>query len=147
MMRVYLAGPIGGISYKGATDWRQYATDRLLDLGVKAHSPMRDTEQFRNRRKMPLTGDFPLAQDRGITLRDKFDVMRSDALLVNLVGADAVSRGTMIELGWADAYNKPLVTAMEQGNCHDHPMVRETGGIIVPTLDEAIETLISILDP
>jgi hypothetical protein len=34
--------------------------------------------------------------------RDRFDATRCDVLLVNLLGAERVSIGTMMEVAWAD---------------------------------------------
>jgi nucleoside 2-deoxyribosyltransferase len=80
--------------------------------------------------------------------RDRYDVMSSDVVLFNLLGTTTVSIGTCIEFGWADAFRKPVVLVMEpEGNLHDHPMVREAAGYIVPTLDEAVQVLDCILNP
>lgn len=86
----------------------------------------------------------PLSTLQGINLRDHNDVQRSNGLLVNLTGADRVSIGTMIELGWADAYRKPVVIAMEEGNIHWHAMVRDRG-LVVSTLEEATELIGAII--
>jgi nucleoside 2-deoxyribosyltransferase len=73
------------------------------------------------------------------------DCTRSNLVLMNLLGADRVSVGTMIEVGWADAARNPIIVAMEPGNVHEHPMVSDCAGYIVPTLDEAINLAVSIL--
>jgi len=39
--KVYLAGPIKGLTYTGATDWRDEAKDALYDIGIAGYSPMR----------------------------------------------------------------------------------------------------------
>ena len=71
--------------------------------------------------------------------------MRCDMVLMNLLGATKVSIGSMIELGWADAFRKPVVLVIEEGNCHMHAIVQEIAGFIVPTLDQGIEVVKSIL--
>jgi nucleoside 2-deoxyribosyltransferase len=74
--------------------------------------------------------------------RDHWDVSRCDAVLVVLSGATRVSIGTVMELGWAYAYRKPVVAVMEEeGNPHEHGMVREALSYRVTTLDEAIDLL------
>ena len=45
---VYLAGPISGCDYEGATDWREYATQELGRYGIKGLSPMRAKEYLKN---------------------------------------------------------------------------------------------------
>lgn len=44
---VYLAGPISGCSYEGATDWRDHATAVLARDGIKGLSPMRAKEYLK----------------------------------------------------------------------------------------------------
>jgi len=39
--RVYLAGPITGLTYNGATTWREDARSYLAAKGITAYSPMR----------------------------------------------------------------------------------------------------------
>lgn len=49
MYQVYLAGVIGNISYKAATEWRKYACEQCklyYDNSVVCKSPMRFKEQL-----------------------------------------------------------------------------------------------------
>jgi nucleoside 2-deoxyribosyltransferase len=62
-----------------------------------------------------------------------------------MAGATRVSIGTVMEIAWAHAYGKPVVLVMEEGNVHDHPMIRECSPFIVHTLDEGIELVNAIL--
>jgi nucleoside 2-deoxyribosyltransferase len=81
-------------------------------------------------------------------MRDFFDVKRCDVLLINLLGCEKMTTGTVMELGWAYAMQKPVVVAIEpEGNIHDtHPMVHEAiGGLRFPTLDEAIDAVAIVL--
>lgn len=55
------------------------------------------------------------------------------------------SLGTLTEFGWADAFGKPIVTVLKPGSVHDHPFVRALSGFIVPTLDDAIDIIKSVL--
>jgi predicted small integral membrane protein len=48
---VYLAGPIAGLSYKGATDWRDQAIASLAEAGIRGLSPMRAKEYLRGAEK------------------------------------------------------------------------------------------------
>lgn len=52
-----------------------------------------------------------------------------------------------MEIAWADAWRKPVVLVMENANIHDHAMIREVSGFIVPDLDEAIRAVTAILSP
>ena len=145
---VYLAGPISGLSFDGAQDWRTYAS-RKFPKEIRGISPLRCKESLRD--KGIITNsypDSPLTTDRGITARDRQDCTRADALLVNLLGAKFASPGTSIEFGWADAHRIPTVVVMEpSGNPYEHPMIRELTGFRVSTLDEGIEVIESLLMP
>lgn len=148
MSKVYLAGAIAGLAYNEATDWRDHAQRRLALAGIKGYSPMRAKKFLENRPVLGGADDtHPLTSGAGIVARDRFDVMTCDLVLVNLLGAERVSIGTMFEIAWADAFRKPVVLAMEEGNIHQHLFVHQTVGFIVPTLDEAIEVVIAILNP
>lgn len=112
---IYLAGPIDGLSYERCTNWRRYVIKELAKDGIIGLSPMRAKEFLKDYPKIfDSTHDHVLTTDAGITTRDMWDVRRSDAILFNLVGAEKISIGTMIEYGWASAYNKPIITIIEK---------------------------------
>ena len=136
-MRVYLAGPISGTSYGDSTEWRRIAT-----LGIYPHqavSPMRGKTYLSSEDAIADSYDTPLSCSKGIITRDRWDVMRCDILLANVLGARKVSIGTMMELAWADAFRKPVVLVMEEGNPHDHAFVREIAGFWLADLDAAVD--------
>ena len=151
MKNVYAAGPITGLNYKGATDWRSYMQavfDRLSGQ-ITVLDPMRGKAFLRQEIEIGSGGyDNQVASEKGITNRDRRDVMNSDAVIVNLVEADRVSIGTMMELGWADSYRIPIILVMEpKGNLHDHAMVREVATYRVPSVERAVELVTLMLDP
>lgn len=158
MAYVYLAGPITGLSYGGCTDWRKYACEKLSTAGVVGVSPLRAKEYLRNEQAIGDSyEDIALSTARAITTRDRFDCMRADVLLVNLLGAERVSIGTVMEIAWADAVRVPVVLVMEpsaeentglvpsKGNVHEHAMIRECVGFRVQTLDEGLNVVKAIL--
>jgi len=137
---VYLAGPIDGLNYESCTNWREYAIAELKKDGITGLSPMRAKEFLKEHlRIVDLVSEHILASDSGVTARDKWDVMRSDAVLFNLLEAEKISIGTMVEYGWASAFDKPIVTVMEkQSNVHEHLMVRRLSAYRVETLEEGL---------
>lgn len=147
---IYLAGPITGLSYDGATDWRE-ETIRAFENEITCFSPLRAKTYLAGLKNIPDSGTiyspFPLSSQRGIFCRDSFDVNRCDLLLVNLLGADRVSIGTVMEIAWAAQLRKPIVAAMEDNNIHNHAMIREAMPFIVPTLDDALHLTRCILLP
>jgi nucleoside 2-deoxyribosyltransferase len=155
---VYLAGPISGLSYGEANDWRQEVRDQLLRSGIKPASPLRAKVYIRDTTQIDQASpaidendmDSPAIQamsnSRGITTRDRFDCLNCDVVFVNLLGTERVSIGTVMEIAWADALRKPIVLVMEEeGNLHDHAMIRECIGFRVPTIREGVEITKAIL--
>lgn len=143
----YLCGPITGCTFEEAKHgWRQDVHEALDAVGIDCLSPMRSVvesdyheEQLQDMDKMGSAKSV-LAQPRGLTRRDKFDTMRSDIIFCNLLGARKISAGSMIEFGWADALQIPVLLCMEQeGNPNDHAMVRELISWHTTTLEEGIE--------
>jgi hypothetical protein len=147
MMRVYLCGPITGASYSGAVDWRAFVAERLSEAAVCAVSPMRGKSYLAQVTK--IASEYPqlaLSSARGITTRDRWDATRCDILLANFCGAEKVSIGSVMEIAWADSRRIPIVVAMEKGNVHDHPMLRECAGYVLPTFDEAVSLILALAE-
>lgn len=155
MQTVYLAGPISGLGYIGATDWRNHAVDYLAEHGIKGLSPMRAKEYLKHvERDVGFSSTCeeyghlsPLSGPRGIMTRDRFDATRCDVLLVNLLGATKPSIGTIMEIAWADLCRTPIVVAIEAdgSNPHEHAMVTEAIGFRCATLPEALDVVKAIL--
>ena len=153
MKTVYLAGPIAGLGYSEAVDWRVGAINALLGWNIKGLSPMRAKEYLKDvERDVGFSATCeeyghlsPLSSPRGIMTRDRFDATRCDVLLVNLLGAQKVSVGTLMEIAWADLCRTPIVAVMEAGNVHEHAMVNEAIGFRCESLDEALHVVRSIL--
>lgn len=152
-MRIYLAGPIANVTGHEAIDWREYAQGMLEGLGVEVRDPMR-AKKWRWNPDEKISGNFKdyasagaFFTSKGIMTRDFNDVKQADALLVNLLGAKTASLGTIMELAWAYALQKPAVVCIEpEGNPHDnHPMIHEAMPFRVPTLDEGIYSVAVIL--
>jgi nucleoside 2-deoxyribosyltransferase len=154
--RVYLAGPIAGLTYDSAEDWRGYVRQKLEIAAkhpVQALSPLRAQEHLREVGTFTDKGDeterlqCPMSTPRGLTVRDRNDAMNCDVLFVNLLGAKKVSIGTVMEVAWADAKRIPIVVAIEPdgSNIHEHAMINETIGFRVTSLDEAIRVTKAIL--
>ena len=144
---LYCAGPISGLSYGESTDWREYVSSKLPSY-IKAVSPMRGKTYLKEEREIKDSyEETPLSCKKGITCRDRMDVMRCDALLINFLGAKKVSIGSLIEAGWGDAWRKPIIIVMEKDNVHRHSILEEISGFIVSDLDTAINIAVAILSP
>lgn len=149
---VYTAGPITGLSYEGCTDWREYVADSLSTISdgrIECLSPMRSKSYLRG--PNPIGDSYEgtiLSSQKGITARDRYDCTRSDLVFVNMLGAQRVSIGTVMEIAWADMNRIPIVLVMEkENNMHDHAMIREACPFRVTSLHEGMDVTNSILCP
>jgi len=149
--KVYLAGPIAGLNYAGATEWRNRATELIAEKSSGAilpYSPMRSKEYLAG--ETSIGGDYPqpMSTARAIVTRDFNDVKTADLILVNLLGAQKVSIGTVAEIAWCKVLFKPAILVMERsGNVHDHPFITEVVGFRVETLEDAATLACHILLP
>lgn len=157
MRTIYLAGPITGESFSGCTSWREYAK-KLLNPGIIGLSPLRGKEYLANEANIGDSyEDIPLSSSRGIITRDFFDVQNCDMVLAYLKGAKRASLGTVMEIAWAYAFRKPLITVIEPsvfeatgtlasaGNVHEHAMIREATSYRVDELEKAIAIANAVL--
>jgi len=88
---VYLAGPISGQSYAGATNWRKDAAADLADVAV-CLDPMRGKGYLRGERGIKdQYSEYTMSRAQGIVARDRWDVSRCDVVLMNLLGSTKVS--------------------------------------------------------
>ena len=153
--KVYLAGPIAGTTYDGCTEWRGYVQGELARDGILGYSPMRAKERLKALEVMGYEYDTldgknsPLTSARGITTRDRFDCTTCDLLFVNFFDQpDRVSIGTVMEVAWADAHRIPIVMVIQdEGNIHDHPILRECVGFRTPSIEEAVAITKAVLLP
>jgi hypothetical protein len=135
---VFLSGPLTGLSYDESIAWRRYVSGKLPPF-MRAYSALRGKEYLAEEDVLlDAYEDYPLSSRKGITCRDRMDVIRCDLLFVNLLGTTRVSIGTVMEIAWADILRKPIVVVMEEDNIHAHGMIKEVASYIVPDLDEGI---------
>jgi nucleoside 2-deoxyribosyltransferase len=145
--RVYLCGPIAGLTTQECTEQRKDMADRLAHYGIEGWSPMRGKENI-VAPGTPISSNAyegVMASATGIIGRDRNDVFTCDAVLADLRGAKKASIGSMVEFGWADAWRKPIVTIMEPGNVHDHVFVKQLSTYVTDAEDEAIRLLSMLL--
>jgi len=141
---VYLAGAITGLTYKGATDWREAVAKELDSDKVETLSPMRGKAFLLNAGVLH-SGTYDanvISSGKGIMRRDHFDCTRASAVLVNLLGSgERISIGTVMEVAFAYDHKIPVICVMEQDNKHNHVMFNEGCTYVVRTLEEAVELI------
>ncbi len=148
--KVYLSGPITGLSYSDAIGWTEYAKDVLwIKYGISGYRPLRGKFELKDETCLDAMGSTKsiVSLPKGIYRRDKYDVQSCDAMLVNLIGAKRISIGTMFEMAWADLLQKPMVLVMEpKNNLHEHIFVNESVTYRVSNLDVGIDLINLILN-
>jgi nucleoside 2-deoxyribosyltransferase len=161
--RVYLAGPIAGLTYEeAALDWREkvyhalhgeYRTGGRGDgssLHVHCYSPMRGKVFLKGTGEVIGKQGYeahPMSSMQGIIGRDREDVRRADLVFMNVHGAKSVSIGTTVELGWADAHKIPIVLVMDKGGVHDHAFYKGIATYVCDSVDQGIECAKALLVP
>lgn len=143
---VYLAGPITGKSYEEATRWRTELEVGLAP-GIRAASPLRGKEYLAGETDLAHTYPVPLSTESAIVGRDFFDVSKCDLVCMNLLDAEVISIGSVVEVGWADALRTPVLLMMEDGNPHDHPFIRRAAAWRVTCIQDALTVINSTLAP
>lgn len=144
---IYMAGPVKGLDYDSATNWRKWFIKQMDGLNVECLDPLRGKDELRHETSIDrIEYDTPMSCPQGIYIRDRFDAMRCDLLIVNLLGAEKPSLGSVMEIAWADALHKPIILVMEPGNVHEHAMVLGACGFRARSLAEAALIAIDILN-
>lgn len=143
---VYLAGPILGCDRKGANDWR-YIVDETLNAmsngEIRGVSPLRCE---------PLIGekyglDYPdprFGVPRAIAAKNKYDVKNCELVLAYMPKGE-LSLGTLLEIAWADAYDKQIILVSDEPKIIKHPVLDATVDWKLETLEEACEVINGVL--
>jgi len=142
---VYLGGPISGLSYQDATLWRRAAASYLELAGVLAIDPMRNKEYLAKYVSMPHSSGEIFSRADFIYTRDRSDIFSADLLLVNTLTRNELGAGTLIEMGWANALDIPIVLVVEPGSVWDKPFVRGVAGVVVHTLVDGLSVVTAML--
>lgn len=148
--KVYLAGPIQGLNYAGATEWRDEAKKLLYEHCIDGYSPMRAKQYLKDEKAIGDNGPYtqPLSTNKAILSRDFRDCTQSDVVIMNLHGAKRVSIGSVMEVAWAHAARVPVILIMEpSGNVHEHCLLCEACNIRVETIEEAVICAVAIIHP
>lgn len=144
---LYMAGPVKGLAYAAATDWRRWLVSMLADYNVECLDPLRGKDELKGETSIDrIEYDTPMSSPKGIYVRDRFDTLRCDLLLVNLLHAEKPSLGSVMEIAWAAALHTPIILVMEPGNIHEHTMILEACGFRAQCLAEAAAIAISVLN-
>lgn len=144
---VYLAGPIMDCDYGEANDWRYEVDKQLKPHGIIGVSPLRCEPLIGDRYTAQYT-DPKFGTARAIGSKNIFDVRNCDITLAYLPlppEGRHQSYGTIAELCWAFALNRPAVLVTNDPGIEEHPVLNSCAGWLLPNLDDGVEVLIGIL--
>lgn len=117
---IYLAGPITGLTWEQATQWRKYLTEKFKDASHDRRnyvclSPLRGKEYLEKEDDIKdQYTQHKMSTQKVITRRDLHDVQRSDLIIVNFLNTSRISIGTILEIGAAAILNIPIILIMEE---------------------------------
>ena len=139
---VYLAGPIMGKTWVETESWRDEFKELVNNLHIRCLSPMRTQTSTSNEEPNGWVqdADAPRAQIE----QDRFDVARCDIVVANITHMEEKSVGTIIEIGWADAYRKPIVL-IDATKQYRHPFLYHLASWRVTTIRDAAEIVSAVL--
>lgn len=137
-MSLYLAGPISGLSYYEACNWRIQVREALKDI-YEVIDPMRGKSYLSEEQAIQEFYPHTITSgSKAVYTKDRYDVKRCDILLVNLslMSNGNKSIGTLVEIGMADAWGKFILIIGKP----THPFLTENS-VQVSSVEEAIEFL------
>jgi nucleoside 2-deoxyribosyltransferase len=131
---VYLAGPITGLTLRRARGWRKRACQLLRAGGLDAFDP---TDGLRDDGSVVEAAPRADVSDADLVARCRAALAGSVAMIALLAG-DRLSLGTVVELGWADAFGVPVIGIVARGSAYDHPFARQIVAYPCHTLPQAV---------
>ncbi len=146
---VYLAGPIAGLTVKEAKDWWTYVKSRLAKHNIMGVSPLRYEPKTDERGV--YSGALDLTDDDGgwaIGAKNEFDTRNCDMILAYLpfiLHRAMPSVGTIVEIAWGKALNKPVMIVAEDPYLQNHPVLQHCVSWSLTNLDDAVDAIIDIL--
>lgn len=144
---IYLAGPIYGQTVGQANNWRKDFAAKLAEHGIVGISPLRCE---------PLVGetydlsyvDPCFGQPKSILAKNFLDLRKCDFTLAFLpMVADGAQRsiGTIGEISWAYALQKPCAVVTDDPLIRHHPFTStQPSWPLLNNLDEALRLLVGL---
>lgn len=146
-MKVYLGGPITGLTFDEARRWRLHAAALLEQRGITSLDPLRGKEEL-GRTDRPLSSWF----DGGLEAvsRDLEDIRFCNVVLLNFQDCNVASIGTCAEMGYAFSSGMNEVVVVRNTDLYDHVFVDYMADKTFDNLEHALDYIISrrpIADP
>lgn len=144
-MKIYLVGPITGLSYDQVMERYKHQFNLLKEYGYQPICPMVGKDYLKNERVLHGLGyTEPASTGRAIKGRDQWMVRQSDILLADFTDSEVASIGSCMELAWADILGKHVIAVIPEVNIHRHAFVTECADIVFTKIEEAYAYLKSM---
>lgn len=139
-MKVYLAGPILGMTPEAAYAWRYETSDSLREAGYNVFIPKPTGCKVED-------GVYVEDLEEGANVEDIFyedygELLTCGSVLANFLGAERVSIGTLIELTLAYELGKEVLVVTDLGNVNNHPFMSLLADYIFMSTSDAIKFLV-----
>jgi hypothetical protein len=158
---VYVAGPMTGLEWDDANDWREKV--RVALPGCEVRSPLRG-KAWLQRESVIESSEYPMpfGSKNAIIKRDHWDVQCADLVIANFEDTaveyggreedepgppiQIASIGTCFELAWAYEFGTPIISIIPEGNIHRHAFIAAASLEIVSDLKTAISLARTLLN-
>ncbi len=143
MKTIYLAGPIRGVTFRQASEWRERFRKECPEfeyLDPLTFNSFSDLDKPMFTFHHPTTVEREARGRTEVVLRDVWCVRQADIVFVNFLGSEIISIGTVFEIGAAHALGKLVVVAMDPESIHRHPFIEQIS-LIVGSIGEAVELI------
>ena len=148
MPKVYLAGPIAGLTDEQARDWRNDVSDRLKQHGITGISPLR-CEKPANGKTFDDGPQLDPNFAREILAKNSYDVKACDVTLAYLPKPPEGKRhswGTMWEVGATRILGKPVFIVTNDPVLEKHPLFGGVSDWVYSDMNKAEERIIAFLE-
>lgn len=135
-MKVYLGGPIEGVSEEKRTSWRKLATNFFELFGVETLDPTRRASFHSQKFSKKLASK--------IVSSDLTDIFVSDYVLINLKDrGSGKAWGSLCELTYAHLIGKIVIVVLEKE--FKHPFVEKFATKVVDNVDVALFEIMKLV--
>ena len=144
---VYLAGPIAGCTEGEAKDWRLGVIEHLAAHNIIGISPLRCEPAVNGRYTAEGTGDPRFGTAQAIGAKNEFDARSCDMILAyfpSFKPGSFPSVGTIIEIGWGKALNKPVILVTDDPYLSIHPVIQHCASWSLDNLEDALDVIVGV---
>jgi len=131
---IYMAGPCPVPDL--GLQWRLDLSRKLSKDGIIGLNPLRNQRGINDK----------LYTDRMVTELDLMDISKCDLLFANfLEDNNVLSKGTILEIGYALGLGMPVVVAINKNNPNEHFMIENSAIAYMDNMEDALEIINNIL--